>query len=166
MKEKILIVEDDVSILTGLVDLLSGEEYEVFSTTDGQRALDIYNKEHPDLMLLDIMIPEKSGYEVCKEIRKDNPHIPIIMLTAKGQEVDKVVGLEIGADDYIVKPFAVNELLARIRAVLRRSQTKAQKKKNEALLKWGEARSKFLTTGARSYGYHILETAIEQSLHD
>ena len=95
MKEKILIVEDNPSILTGLVDLLSGEGYIVFSSIDGNRALSIYNMEKPDLLLLDIMIPEKSGYEVCKEIRKKNPQIPIIMLTAKGQEVDKVVGLEI-----------------------------------------------------------------------
>lgn len=122
MSEKaVLIVEDDVPILTGLIDLLEGEGFRVYSARDGQRALLLYNEHRPDLILLDIMIPEKSGYDVCREIRKKDPVTPVIMLTAKGQEVDKVAGLEIGADDYIVKPFGVQELLARIRAALRRS---------------------------------------------
>ena len=128
MKEKILIVEDDPAILTGLIDLLTSEGFEVRSSTDGRDALKLYQEEKPDLILLDIMIPEKSGYDVCKEIRKQDPLTPILMLTAKGQEVDKVVGLEIGADDYIVKPFSVKELLARIRAVLRRANAKPYKK--------------------------------------
>ena len=115
MKEKILVVEDDISILTGLVDLLTGEAYQVSSARDGEKALALFKTEKPDLILLDIMIPQKSGYEVCQEIRKMSSTVPIVMLTAKGQEVDKVVGLEIGADDYIVKPFGVNELLARLR---------------------------------------------------
>lgn len=138
MKEKILIVEDDISILTGLVDLLGSEGYPVVSATNGSKALTLYKQENPNLILLDIMIPEKSGYEVCKEIRKKNPHVPIIMLTAKGQEVDKVVGLEIGADDYIVKPFAVNELLARIRAVLRRTNSDPVPQKNHDPIIFGD----------------------------
>ncbi|MFH2040995.1 MAG: response regulator transcription factor [Acidobacteriota bacterium] len=120
-KEKIQIVEDDPSILTGLEDLLSGEGYAVCTATDGSEALRVYEREKPTLILLDIMIPEKSGFDVCREIRKKDARTPILMLTAKGQEVDKVVGLELGADDYIVKPFGINELLARIRAHLRRS---------------------------------------------
>jgi len=128
MKEKILVVEDDVSILTGLTDLLTGEGYIVSSARDGDKALSLYLAQKPDLLLLDIMIPQKSGYDVCKEIRKKDTTLPILMLTAKGQEVDKVIGLEIGADDYIVKPFSVNELLARIRAVLRRSQNRPPRK--------------------------------------
>jgi len=120
-EKAVLIVEDDVPILTGLIDLLEGEGFRVYSARDGQRALLLYNEHRPDLILLDIMIPEKSGYDVCREIRKKDPVTPVIMLTAKGQEVDKVAGLEIGADDYIVKPFGVQELLARIRAALRRS---------------------------------------------
>ncbi|HEB10831.1 hypothetical protein LCGC14_1948270 [marine sediment metagenome] len=119
-REKILIVEDETAILTGLVDLLQGEGYQVSTAVDGLKALDLYNQEQPALILLDIMIPEKSGYDVCREIRKNDPLTPIIILTARGQEVDKVIGLELGADDYIVKPFGVNELLARIRAVFRR----------------------------------------------
>ena len=127
-KEKILIVEDDVAILTGLVDLLKGEGYEVCSATSGDESLRIYTREKPNLILLDIMIPEKSGYDVCREIRNTDSVTPILMLTAKGQEVDKVVGLELGADDYIVKPFGVSELLARIRARLRRLHSPPVKK--------------------------------------
>ena len=129
MKETILVVEDDQAILAGLVDLLTGEGYEVSAAADGEKAMRLYETKKPDLVLLDIMIPEKSGYEVCKEIRREDPTTPIVMLTAKSQEVDKVVGLEIGADDYIVKPFGVNELLARVRAALRRAKVRSGAKK-------------------------------------
>ncbi len=127
-KEKILVVEDDSSILVGLVDLLETEGYEVCTAQDGKAALRMYATEKPTLILLDLMIPEISGYDVCRQIRKQDEVIPILMLTAKGQEVEKVVGLELGADDYIVKPFGVSELVARIRAHLRRSRTKPLKK--------------------------------------
>ena len=122
MSGKILVVEDDRSILTGLEELLSSEGYDVVSVPDGRSALERYREEKPDLLLLDVMIPEKSGFDVCRDIRREDPRTPILMLTAKGQEVDRVVGLELGADDYIVKPFGVAELLARIRAALRRSR--------------------------------------------
>jgi DNA-binding response OmpR family regulator len=125
MKQKILVVEDDPSILTGLVDLLEGEGFRVEQAADGLAALERHAKAKPDLVLLDVMIPEKSGYDVCREIRRTDPVTPVIMLTAKGEEVDKVVGLELGADDYIVKPFGVNELLARVRAALRRGRPNA-----------------------------------------
>lgn len=134
MKQKILVVEDDYVILTGLIDLLAGEGFKVTSATNGPEALQLYGREKPDLILLDIMIPEKSGYDVCKEIRKKDPFTPILMLTAKTQEVDKVVGLEVGADDYIVKPFGVNELLARIRAALRRAQARPKKKDDSPIV--------------------------------
>jgi DNA-binding response OmpR family regulator len=120
-KQKILIVEDDKAIVTGINDLLESEGYRTLIAHDGKQALVYYKKNKPDLILLDIMIPEKSGYEVCKEVRRSDHHTPIVMLTAKSQEVDKVVGLELGADDYVVKPFGVQELLARIRACLRRT---------------------------------------------
>ena len=118
--ERILIVEDDPAIVLGLEDLLAGEGYRVDCAGDGRKALELYRKHKPDLVLLDIMIPELSGYEVCRQIRKKDALTPILMLTAKGQEPDKVAGLEMGADDYVVKPFGVSELLARIRALLRR----------------------------------------------
>jgi DNA-binding response OmpR family regulator len=119
--QRILVVEDDPAILLGLEDLLTGEGYGVECARDGRMALELYWKQKPDLVLLDIMIPEFSGYEVCRQIRKKDLLTPILMLTAKGQEPDKVAGLELGADDYVVKPFGVSELLARIRALLRRS---------------------------------------------
>lgn len=126
MKETILVVEDDPAILAGLCDLLEGEGFAVHRAANGSKALQVYQSHRPNLILLDIMIPEKSGYDVCREIRKTDSATPILMLTAKGQEVDKVVGLELGADDYIVKPFGVSELLARIRAALRRARPEAR----------------------------------------
>jgi DNA-binding response OmpR family regulator len=125
MRQRILIVEDDIAILSGLIDLLDSEGFDVCSARDGDKAMRLYEERKPDLILLDIMIPEKSGYDVCKEIRRDDALTPILMLTAKGEEIDKVVGLEIGADDYIVKPFSVNELLARVRAALRRAAARS-----------------------------------------
>ncbi len=122
MKQRILVVEDDPAILTGLADLLEGEGFGVITATDGDAAVLLHGREKPDLVLLDIMIPEKNGYDVCREIRRADPVTPVIMLTAKGEEVDAVVGLELGADDYVIKPFRANELLARIRAVLRRGR--------------------------------------------
>ena len=120
MSERILVVEDDPVIVLGLEDLLVGEGYRVECARDGKRALQLYRGHKPDLIVLDIMIPQLSGYEVCRQIRKQDAVTPILMLTAKGQEPDKVAGLELGADDYVVKPFGVSELLARIRALLRR----------------------------------------------
>jgi DNA-binding response OmpR family regulator len=129
MKDTILVVEDDPAILAGLCDLLEGEGFAVHRATTGKKALQMYGSHRPDLILLDIMIPEKSGYDVCREIRRSDQATPIVMLTAKGQEVDKVVGLELGADDYIVKPFGVSELLARVRAALRRARPEARSRK-------------------------------------
>ena len=118
---KILIAEDEKPIREGLADLLESEGYKTVQAENGTEALDIYSSENIDLAMLDIMMPEKSGYDVCREIRKSDETLPIIFLTAKEEEIDKVVGLELGADDYIVKPFGVRELLARIKTVLRRS---------------------------------------------
>jgi DNA-binding response OmpR family regulator len=132
-KDRILVVEDDAAILTGLADLLEAEGYDVSTARDGEEAVRAYGREKPSLVLLDIMIPEKSGYDVCRDIRRQDEKTPILMLTAKGQEVEKVVGLECGADDYIVKPFGVNELLARIRAHLRRAKAKPAEKSVEPL---------------------------------
>lgn len=120
----ILVAEDDDNIRTGLVDTLESEGYRVTPARDGKEAIDLFTSEPFDLLLLDIMMPEKSGYDVCRVVRSINEDIPVIMLTAKGEEIDKVIGLQLGADDYITKPFGVHELLARISAVLRRSQRK------------------------------------------
>jgi DNA-binding response OmpR family regulator len=171
MKDKILIVEDDAAILAGLVDLLAGEGFEVCSATDGNEALRVYEAEKPDLMLLDIMIPEKSGYDVCKQIRRQDLLTPIVMLTAKGQEVDKVVGLEIGADDYIVKPFGVNELLARVRAALRRSRARATtRKRDDSPIAFGDVRiePKTLkgTKGKKEFHVTLREVRLMQFFSD
>lgn len=122
MKKKILIVEDEKELISGLKLNLDFEGYDVIWALDGEEGLNKALKEAPDLILLDIMLPKKDGLEVCRELRGQNVTIPIIMLTAKGEEVDKVVGLEIGADDYITKPFSVKELLARVKAHLRREK--------------------------------------------
>jgi DNA-binding response OmpR family regulator len=116
----ILVAEDDLNIRTGLVDTLESEGYKVTTASDGKEAVELFDKGSFNLILLDVMMPEKSGYDVCREIRSTDKDIPVIMLTAKGEEIDKVVGLQLGADDYITKPFGVHELLARISAVLRR----------------------------------------------
>ena len=124
--EKILVVEDEPDMLMGLQDNLQFEGYQVVTATDGQAALDLALSICPDLIVLDLMLPKLSGFEVCKQVRAKGMDTPIIMLTAKSQEVDKVLGLELGADDYITKPFSIRELLARIKAILRRRQAPPQ----------------------------------------
>jgi len=120
MKTKILIVEDDPHILLGLEEILKSEGYEVAVCNRGDKALDAVAKGHPALVILDVMLPGLNGFDVCKQLRAKKVAIPILMLTAKGQELDKVIGLDGGADDYMTKPFGVRELVARIHALLRR----------------------------------------------
>jgi len=120
---KILIVEDEPNMVAGLRDNFEFEGYEVLSAYDGSEGLEKALATSPDLVLLDVMMPKMSGLDVCKQLKAKRPSIPIIMLTARGQEIDKVVGLELGADDYVTKPFSIRELVARVKAVLRRSHT-------------------------------------------
>jgi DNA-binding response OmpR family regulator len=122
-KTKILLVEDDLSILTGLSINLRHEGYEITQAQDGDRALQLALDGEPDLLVLDVMLPGMNGFEVLKEMRRRGCAIPVVMLSAKGMEQDKIMGLELGADDYISKPFGLKELLARIKAVLRRHKT-------------------------------------------
>ena len=117
---KILIVEDEPDMVLGLKDNFEFEGYEVVTASDGAAGLERARSEHPDLLVLDIMLPKLSGLEVCKTLRAEGFQAPIVMLTARGQEIDKVVGLELGADDYVTKPFSMPELLARMRVALRR----------------------------------------------
>ncbi len=123
---RILVVEDEPTIAIGLQDDLELEGYEVEVVSDGATAATRALKGSYDLILLDIMLPGKDGFTVCRELRRAGLHTPIVMLTAKGQEVDKVTGLELGADDYITKPFSPRELLARVKAVLRRASQPPQ----------------------------------------
>ena len=126
MKTKILIVEDDPHILLGLEEVLKSEGFETDSCSRGDGALEAVARFRPALILLDVMLPGLSGYDICKQLRAKKFATPILMLTAKGQEIDKVVGLDLGADDYVTKPFGVRELLARIHAILRRSHPEAE----------------------------------------
>jgi two-component system alkaline phosphatase synthesis response regulator PhoP len=119
-KTRILIVEDEPAMVAGLRDNFEYEDYEVISAEDGVAGLERALNDKPDLVVLDVMMPKMSGLDVCKQLRAKRPELPIIMLTARGQEVDKVVGLELGADDYVTKPFSIRELMARVKAVLRR----------------------------------------------
>jgi DNA-binding response OmpR family regulator len=118
---KILIVEDEPGMVQGLRDNFEFEGYQVLSAMDGVAGLERALADSPDLVILDVMMPRMSGLDVCQQLKAKRPGIPIIMLTARGQEVDKVVGLELGADDYVTKPFSIRELLARVKAVLRRA---------------------------------------------
>ncbi len=125
--EKILIVEDDATMLRGLKDNFEFAGYQVETASDGERGLNAALDGKPDLILLDIMLPKINGYEICRLLRKENLDMPIIMLTAKGQESDIVLGLNLGADDYVTKPFSIKELLARTEAFLRRRRTEEPK---------------------------------------
>ena len=130
---RILLVEDEPSLIFTLRDTLESEGYEVIVSEDGEQAVGLAQEHKPDIMILDIMLPGKNGYEICQEIRSLKFTFPIIMLTAKDQELDKVKGLDIGADDYITKPFGVKELLARIQARLRRAGTYSSSNNIEVL---------------------------------
>src|SRR5271169_255648 len=122
MNERILIVEDETPMRTALADLLASEGYRALTAADGGSGLERALAEKPDLILLDIMMPKLDGFALCAELRRLANVVPVLMLTAKGQIEDRVNGLDIGADDYLVKPFSTEELLARVRALLRRFQ--------------------------------------------
>jgi len=117
---KILVAEDELHLRQGLVEIFVMEGYEVFQAADGEQAWAQYLALKPDCVCLDIMMPKMNGYTVCRKIRQQDEHVPIIFITAKSEEIDKVLGLELGADDYIAKPFGIKEVVARIRAVTRR----------------------------------------------
>ncbi|MCK5197505.1 MAG: response regulator transcription factor [Spirochaetales bacterium] len=117
----ILIAEDDIYTREGLIDILENEGFRVAAAEDGAQALELFRSEQPDCICLDIMMPKINGYDVCKAIRKEDQQVPVIFLSAKSEEIDKVLGLELGADDYISKPFGVREVIARIRAATRRT---------------------------------------------
>ena len=155
MKAKILIAEDDPNIRLGLIATLESDGYAVVAASDGAQALRMFPQEKFDLVLLDIMMPKASGYDVCRELRARGTQVPVLFLTAKGEEIDKVVGLKLGADDYVTKPLGVHELLARVEALLRRARTNGSGEEAAAVLpavfKFGAAsidRRKFSSTVA------------------
>ncbi|MEH7300416.1 response regulator transcription factor [Neobacillus drentensis] len=122
MKNKVLVVDDEQSIVTLLQYNLEQSGFEVLTAMDGQEGKEIAETESPDIIVLDLMLPKLDGMEVCKQLRQKNIMIPILMLTAKDDELDKIIGLELGADDYMVKPFSPREVIARVKAILRRTQ--------------------------------------------
>jgi DNA-binding response OmpR family regulator len=119
---RILVVEDDPAILRGLAETLRRESYDVLTAADGETGYRLVREKHPDLLILDLMLPKLSGYEICRKMRSEGLRTPILILTARGDEGDRVLGLDLGADDYVSKPFSLRELLARVRALLRRAQ--------------------------------------------
>lgn len=162
MKEKILIIEDEEDLVKGLKLNLADEGYEVDWASDGVEGLRKALEEQPNLIILDIMLPKKNGLDVCQELRQKKIGIPIIMLTAKGEEIDKVVGLEIGADDYITKPFSIRELLARIKAHLRRE--KRERKKVPAVYCFGDVEIDFNHFKVRRKGKELELTSLETEI--
>lgn len=149
--KRILIIEDDLAILRGLKDNLEYDKYEVLTATDGEQGYCLIQEKKPDLIILDLMLPKMSGYELCRKVREECVTTPILMLTARGEEVDRVLGLDLGADDYVTKPFSVPELLARVRASLRRvQQSKKGPLPNE--LRFGKVFIEFKRFEARRAG--------------
>src|SRR5262245_57562612 len=129
---RVLVVEDEPGLVMALSQRLTGEGYEIETARDGERGLALGASEPFDVIILDLMLPRKNGFDVCRDLRRRGIDTPIIMLTARGQIVDRVVGLKLGADDYLTKPFAMMELLARIEALLRRSSASSSLSKPEA----------------------------------
>ena len=121
-RRRVLVIEDEPDLVRGLRDALEFEGFEILSAGRGREGIKLARERSPDLVLLDLMLPDMNGFSVCEEIRTANPVLPIIMLTARSQEIDKIRGLEVGADDYVTKPFSVGELVARINAIFRRLQ--------------------------------------------
>jgi DNA-binding response OmpR family regulator len=140
MKKHLLVVEDDAHIRLGLCDALRAEGYDVTECCHGTEAIALVRQRTPDLVVLDIMLPGKSGYDVCREVRAAKSRVPILMLSAKGQEIDKVVGLELGADDYVTKPFSLRELLARIHALIRRATPESSEAEIPEEISFGNVR--------------------------
>ena len=172
MAKKILVIEDEKPILKGLMDNLKAEGFGVIGKGLGKEGLDVALNEEVDLVILDLMLPDMSGLDVCKQIKKRKIVLPIVMLTAKSKEADKILGLELGADDYITKPFSINEVLARIKAVLRRVtiHAKAKREKLERF-EFGDVKIDFVkyesSRGSRKLSlskreYEILEYLIKR----
>jgi len=159
--EKILIVEDEESILMALEDNLKLEGYEVSSAKDGELGLSMAEEQGYDLIILDIMLPKMDGFEICKQLRQERITTPILMLTAKGQEIDKILGLELGADDYVTKPYSPRELLARVKALLRRAK---QTEQEIGMYIFGDVEIDFIKYEARKKGKPIYLTALEFDL--
>jgi DNA-binding response OmpR family regulator len=152
---KILIVEDEPNMRLGLKDNLEFEGYEVDFAEDGETGLKDILDGNYNLVLLDVMLPRMSGFDVCRNVRKKGNNVPIILLTAKGEEIDKVLGLELGADDYVTKPFGLRELLARIKAILRRNESSSQSQQKNIFISIGRIEVNFSSYNALENGLAV-----------
>jgi DNA-binding response OmpR family regulator len=158
---KVLVVEDDPGILRTVADNLRFEQYEVVTATDGETAYLLHQREQPDLIVLDLMLPRMSGLELCRRLRREDVQIPVLMLTARSQEADRVRGLDLGGDDYVTKPFSVPELMARVRALLRRTVTGPGV---PGALRFGQAEVDFERYAAQRHGRPVEMTRKEFAL--
>ena len=167
-RKKILIIEDEPHIILGLTDALEFEGFAVVSAAKGKEGVQLARQEKPDAVLLDLMLPDTNGFKVCEELRRHDPFVPIIMLTARGQEVDKIRGLDAGADDYVTKPFSVGELIARLRAIFRRAARPAES--NHEVFTIGHVTvsmsTQTMTCGSRSEQLSFYEVELLRLLHE
>jgi DNA-binding response OmpR family regulator len=152
---KVLVVEDDPGILRTVADNLRFEQYDVVTATDGEAAYAVLQAEHPDLIVLDLMLPRLNGFELCRRMRNEDIQVPVLMLTARGEEADRIRGLDLGGDDYVAKPFSVPELMARVRALLRRASAVSGA---PARLRFGQVEIDF-----RRYEVHRQGTPVEMT---
>ena len=166
----VLIIEDEPDMVRGLRDTLTFEGFRVSSAGAGAEGVALFRKQRPQLVFLDLMLPDMNGYRVCEEIRRLDPKVPLIMLTARGQESDKIRGLEAGADDYVTKPFSIGELLARIGAILRRASGDGGAKPLPVRLRMGGAtvdlQKQKVTRGRESQGLSFYESEILKLLYE
>ena len=158
MSKKILIIEDDTGIQMSLKDEFESEGYVVYTADDGEEGLKMVGDQKPDLIILDVMLPILDGYEVCKKLRREGDNTPIIMLTVKDKEIDKVLGLEFGADDYVTKPFSLRELLARVKTIFRRTEERSTELTSYCI---GETELNFKKYEARKRGQKVELTPLE-----
>jgi DNA-binding response OmpR family regulator len=158
MNPRLLLVEDEPALVRGLGDALRSNGFDVAVATDGQAGLDAALRDQADLILLDIMLPHVNGYEICREVRRHGIDVPIVMLTSKGQEADIILGLDLGADDYVTKPFRLRELIARVRAFLRRREAPA------TTVTFGECEIDLVARRCRRRGADLDLTAKEYAL--
>ncbi|MDR6122112.1 two-component system alkaline phosphatase synthesis response regulator PhoP [Bacillus sp. SLBN-46] len=166
MKNKVLVVDDEQSIVTLLQYNLEQAGFEVLTAMDGQKGKELAETESPDIIVLDLMLPKLDGMEVCKQLRQKNIMVPILMLTAKDDELDKIIGLELGADDYMVKPFSPREVIARVKAILRRTQIQNEvpeeaEKNNDELIEIGK-----LKIYPQKYEAYFQEELLELTLKE
>ena len=158
---KVLVVEDDPGILRTVADNLRFEQYEVVTATDGETGYALQQHEQPDLIVLDLMLPRMSGLELCRKLRTEDVQVPVLVLTARSEEADRIRGLDLGADDYVTKPFSVPELMARVRALLRRASSAAGA---PATLKFGQVQIDFRRYEAQRAGRPVEMTRKEFAL--